>query len=93
MTTIFTSMAFVSVGKPGEGGFVLPGSPVITLEELKLHELPAVQFWSVIMLLPPLEKPLELADVLPITNVLNNTAASDANPNVDILLMLWFSSQ
>jgi hypothetical protein len=45
------------------------------------------------MLLPLFENTFELADVLPIANVLNNSAASDASANVvDVLLMLWFSS-
>ena len=47
-----------------------------------MHDLSAVQFWSVMMLLPPLEKRLDLADVLPIAIVLNNTITRDANANV-----------
>jgi len=79
----------------GEGeGVVLVGSRVITFEELKVHEVPAVQFWPVMMLLPLFENTFELADVLPIATVLNNTAARLANANVvDVLLMLWFISQ
>ena len=56
--------------------------------ELKLHEVPAVQFWSVMMLLPLFQRTFELADVFPIASVLNNTAARVTNANViDVLLI------
>ena len=68
---------------------VLVGSRVMTFEELKVHEVPAVQFCSVFMLLPLFENTFVLADVLPIATVLNNTAARVTNVNVvDVLLML-----
>jgi hypothetical protein len=67
---------------------VLVGSRLISFEELRTHEVPAVQFWFVIMLLPLFENTFELADVLPIASVLNNIAARVANANVlDALLI------
>lgn len=70
-------------GQVGDGeGVVLVGSILITFEELKSHDVPAVQFWFVIMLLPLFENTFELADVLPIASVLNNTAARVTNTNV-----------
>jgi hypothetical protein len=72
----------------GEGVILLPGCWVITFEELKVHEPPAVQFWSVMMLLPLFEN-FALADVLPIATVLNNIAAIGINTDVvDLLLIL-----
>ncbi len=44
----------------GDREDVILGSRLITFEELKSHEVPAVQFWLVIMLLSP----SELANVL-----------------------------
>jgi hypothetical protein len=79
----------------GEGeGVVLEGCWVITFEEVKLHEPSAIQFCFVMMLLPLFENTFELADVLPIATVLNNTAARVINTNVvDVLLILWFIPQ
>ena len=75
----------------GEEVVVLVGSLLITFEELKSHEVPAVQFWFDMILLPLFEI-FELAEALPITNVLSNIVTSDANPKaVDVLPMLWFS--
>jgi len=61
----------------------------ITLEELKLHEVPATQFWWVFIILPLFDKPFELADALPIATVLSNTVTRDANASrVDFLPIL-----
>lgn len=70
--SLHSQLSFVQFGKAA-AGLYRPALPAKSVSTAPVFDM---------MLLPLFENTFELADVLPVANVLNNSAASDASANV-----------